>query len=439
MADQYKDIDVIDMFKSLFKLWWLLLLFGLIGASASFYNAKYRLEPLYLGQTVMFIGKDPNSIGEFNYKNLQIGESLIVDYIELISTRQVGNAVIEKLDLDITLEELNEKVSVDAMEDSRFLTILVLDEDPYVAADIANAVSEILTVRVVELIGIKNIQIIDHAIPMLEKVSPSVARDTVVGGFVGGVFAIMILFIRYTLDNKIRSTEEVEAISGVSIIGSTLYEKNVKLITEESDKRALAHEQYSIIKTNLHFMEVDTKNKVFLMVSSKRNEGKSMTISNLALEFAESGYSTLLIDCDFKKPSIHTLFGFKNGVGLSNLIVDNLELPQVLEEHPFNQNLKIVTSGPMLSDSIKLLDSQTMKDFIGKVKLEYDIVLMDSSPLNLVSDALILSTLSDAVICIASTKTSKKDDFHEMFKTLRKVSSNVVGIIMTMEKNELKT
>ncbi len=434
MADQYKEIDVLDMFKSIFKLWWLLLLFGIIGGGASFYNAKYMVEPLYKSSTVMFIGKDPNSIGEFNYKNLQIGESLITDYIELISTRQVGKEVIEILELDISLKKLNKQVYVNALDDSRFLTINVLDEDPYQAADIANTVSEVLILRAVDLIGVKNIQIIDKAIPVLEKESPSVAVDTVVGGLLGGMFAVLIIFISYSLDNKIKTRKDLEAVSGVSIIGTTLYEKDIKLLTEDRDKRTLAREQYSIIKTNLHFMDVDTKNKVFLMVSSKRNEGKSTTLSNLALEFAQSGQATLLIDCDFKKPSIHSLFGFKNGVGLSNLLVDKLKLSQVVEEHPLISNLKIITSGPLLSDSIKLLDSQTMKNFIVSVKAEFDIVLMDSSPFSLVSDALILSTLSDAVVCIVSSQSSNKDEVVDMFKRLKQVNANILGTIMTMKE-----
>lgn len=434
MADQYKEIEIIDMFKSIVKLWWLLLLFGIIGGGASFYNANYRVEPLYKSSAVMFIGKDPNSIGEFNYKNLQIGESLITDYIELISTRQVGMEVIESLELEMTLKKLNKQVYVNALEDSRFLTINVLNEDPYQAAEIANAVSEVLILRAVDLIGVKNIQIIDRAIPVLEKESPRVFLDTVVGGLLGGMVAILIIFMRYSLNNKIKTRKELEAISGVSIIGTTLYEKDIRLLIEDREKRTLAREQYSIIKTNLHFMDVDTKNKVFLMVSSKRNEGKSTTLSNLAIEFAHAGQATLLIDCDFKKPSIHRLFGLKNGVGLSTLLVDKLELSQVLEEHPSISNLKIVTSGPFLSDSIKLLDSQTMKNFIASVKPEFDIVLMDSSPFSQVSDALILSTLSDAVVCIVSSQSSNKDEVVDMFKRLNQVNANILGTIMTMKE-----
>jgi len=431
MKNTYKEIDVIKMIKSLFRLWWLILLFGISGSAISYYYSSNIADPIYVSNTVVFIGKDPNSIAEFNYVNLEIGALLISDYRELINTRQVIKEVIGILDLEMSSKEFRDSVKVNSMDGTRFMNIVVTHEDPETAAAISNEVSDVLVSKAVEVIGTKNIQIIDRAVVNKDPVKPIVIIDTLVGGLLGGMIIIYIIFIKYSLDNKIRSSEMVIDITGSAVLGITAFSKKKSTTIINDSRKSKLDEQYNFIMYNMHKFYSNDQNKVLLITSPKRHVGKFDVISNLALSFAKSGKKILLIDGDFKNPIDQRFFDLSCKIGLSDILKGRRDLFDVIQKTPVNKNLNVITSGYKLLNSTNAFEKELMNSIIIQARLKYDVVIINSPPVLLYPDALVLSKLSDGIVNIAAYGKTKEDDLDETFNRLKNTHTNIVGTIIS--------
>jgi len=203
-----------------------------------------------------------------------------------------------------------------------------------------------------------------------------------------------------------------------------------RLITNPRLKSTVA-EAYKILRTNIQFSSLDKQLKVLLITSPGATEGKSTTASNLAIAMAQTDKKVLLIDCDLRKPSIHRVFGLVNEMGLANVLVEGLDYHRIsnLVDVP---NLEVLTSGPKPPNPPELLGSARMKDFIAKVREEYDTVILDTPPVLPVTDAAILSTLADGVVFVISHGKTQFNMAVQAKENLEKVDSSarIIGTVI---------
>jgi len=151
-----------------------------------------------------------------------------------------------------------------------------------------------------------------------------------------------------------------------------------KLITLKNPKSRTA-EAFRTLRTNIQFSSLDKELKSIVVTSSGSGEGKSTVMSNLAITMAESGMKVILVDCDLRKPSINKKIGITNSVGLTNVLVQGVKKEECVVKTTVN-NLFILTSGPIPPNPAELLGSKKMRDFIEELKGEFDLVLIDATP-----------------------------------------------------------
>ena len=169
----------------------------------------------------------------------------------------------------------------------------------------------------------------------------------------------------------------------------------MKLIVK-GDTRSPISEAYRMLRTNIQFTTLDSEEKILVITSAGMQEGKSTTVANLAFAIAENDKKVLVIDCDMRRPMMHRIFTISNVEGLSNYLIGQSELDKVI--FPIEKNLYVLPSGTIPPNPSELLGSQRMKDFLEKIKQEYDYLLIDTPPVLAVTDAQILSTLSNGVL-----------------------------------------
>ncbi|MBU3144965.1 CpsD/CapB family tyrosine-protein kinase [Clostridium sp. CF012] len=187
-------------------------------------------------------------------------------------------------------------------------------------------------------------------------------------------------------------------------------------------------EAFRTLRTNIQFSSLDTELKSILVTSAGSGEGKSTVMANLAITMAESGKRVILIDCDLRKPSIHKKMGVTNSMGLTNVLVQNIKKEECMVESNV-ENLFILTSGPIPPNPAELLGTKKMRDFIEDLKNEFDMVLIDAPPVLAVTDAQILSTISDGVIFVASYGEAQKNAMVDAKELIDKVGGKVIGIV----------
>mgnify|MGYP001583753463 CR=1 FL=1 len=200
-----------------------------------------------------------------------------------------------------------------------------------------------------------------------------------------------------------------------------------KLVTLRNPKSRTA-EAFRTLRTNIQFSSLDKEYKAIAVTSSGAGEGKSTVMSNLAITMAESGKNVILVDCDFRKPSIHKKMGITNSVGLTNILVQGVKKEECVVKSTVN-NLFILTSGPVPPNPAELLGSKKMRDFIEGLKSEFDLVLIDAPPVLAVTDAQIISTIVDGVIFVASYGEAQKNALVDAKQLIDKVGGKILGVV----------
>jgi capsular exopolysaccharide synthesis family protein len=204
--------------------------------------------------------------------------------------------------------------------------------------------------------------------------------------------------------------------------------KSSKLLTSSQFKAPIA-EAYKTLRTNIQFSSLDNPIRVILVTSSGPSEGKSTTAANLAISMAQSDKRVLLLDCDFRKPSLHRAFNIVNAKGLTNVLVEDLHYLEITNDVGI-QNLQLLTSGPKPPNPSELLGSAKMKHFVDTLKESYDIVILDTPPLLPVTDAAVLSQVVDGCILVVTYGLTSYEMAHRAKESLQKVGAKILGTVI---------
>ena len=196
----------------------------------------------------------------------------------------------------------------------------------------------------------------------------------------------------------------------------------------EKQPKSIAAESYRTLRTNIQYSSFDKEYKVIMVTSSEPGEGKSTTAGNLALCLAQGDKKVILVDFDLRKPSLHKKFKVSNIIGLSDVIIGKEEL--VTAFHRYNKNLVILTSGKIPPNPSEMLSSKTMTVLLEELKNNFDYIILDTPPVQAVTDSQILSTKSDGTIIVVKAERTKKDSVENSINLLKKVNANIIGTVL---------
>ncbi|MCR8641094.1 CpsD/CapB family tyrosine-protein kinase [Paenibacillus sp. N1-5-1-14] len=191
-------------------------------------------------------------------------------------------------------------------------------------------------------------------------------------------------------------------------------------------------ETYRMLRTNLQFLIQEQELEVLSVVSAHPGEGKTTTLVNLAITFANENRKVILIDGDLRRSTLHHIFHKNNDFGLSSVLRKYQELSNAIHSTHIN-NLDLITAGPVPINPSELLGSQGMKDVMEQLKARYDLILLDSPPL-LVADSKIIARQSDGVMMIVRSGKTKRDDAWKVKTQLENVNVKLLGVVLNNHK-----
>lgn len=207
--------------------------------------------------------------------------------------------------------------------------------------------------------------------------------------------------------------------------------ENTKLITLR-DPVSFEAESYKLLRTNLNFRNKNQRLKVLLMTSAGKNEGKTTSICNLAVTFAQEGKKVLLLDADLRQSQVYSYFGIsKSKPGLSNLLGDGLDYKAVVTKIENFDHFHVLTAGNKKISPTELLNSESFEKLILGCREIYDLILIDSPPVLSFADTNIITKVSDGTLLVVAAEETKKKNLLNAQKSLKKVGAKIVGVIMT--------
>ncbi|WP_274649393.1 CpsD/CapB family tyrosine-protein kinase [Paenibacillus humicola] len=202
---------------------------------------------------------------------------------------------------------------------------------------------------------------------------------------------------------------------------------NSDLITLHHPKSPIS-EAYRTLRTNIQFSSFETTMQVIMVASAQRGEGKTTTISNLAVAYAHEGKKVLLVDSDLRTPVLHDLFSLQNQLGLTTILTNQSKWQETIKDTEV-ENLSLLTSGPIPPNPSELLSHQRMGMLMDTLKEHYDLILMDTSPVMGVTDSLVVSALCDGVILVVAAGMTDKELVTKTKANLERVNSRILGVV----------
>lgn len=296
-----------------------------------------------------------------------------------------------------------------------------------------------------------NVRIVDIARPAQKPAKPNIPRNISLGFLLGLLGGVALAFVMESLDNTIRTPDQVEIVAGLPSLGIIPLSLNVKsgaaaganmsltkaggqgnefsLVTHVRPKSEAA-ESYRALRTSILLSSIGSAPKVILMTSALPQEGKTTTSVNTGIVLAQRGGRILLVDADMRRPSLHHTFKMRNRVGLSTLLTGSSTMEETIQPSPILPNLFVIPSGPPPPHPAELLGSEVMKSFLQRWRSEFDHIILDSPPMLSVTDAVVLSVDADAVVLVIRSAQTTKEALRRSRELLAQVNAKVMGVVV---------
>ncbi|MCB1004017.1 MAG: polysaccharide biosynthesis tyrosine autokinase [Acidimicrobiales bacterium] len=267
-------------------------------------------------------------------------------------------------------------------------------------------------------------------------VSPDHRQDLTVTLVLGLLLGIAVAFVQEHLDDSVRNVNDLAKVTGglpsLAIIPrhESTPEGQAPPILTATKPMSHTAESYRSLRTSVEFLALEKRMQTIQVTSAQAGEGKTSTVVNLAVAFAQAGEHVIVIDCDLRRPRLHEYFGLDRHLGFTSVLLNERSLEEVVRSAPGLDNLQVLCSGPLAPNPSELLGGERFAEIIRKLSTDHTVVLIDSPPVLPVTDALVLSRVADATIVVAASGVSSKRRFARSVDSLRQVGAPLVGSVL---------
>jgi polysaccharide biosynthesis transport protein len=264
--------------------------------------------------------------------------------------------------------------------------------------------------------------------------SPKPVQDALLGFAAGLALGLGVAFLRDSFDDRLTSKEATERAGGAPVLAMTplvpSWRRQKPLVVTVAEPNSPAAESYRSLRTSLQFARQEQQLRSLVVTSPGAAEGKSATLANLGVVFAQAGERVVLVSCDLRRPRIGAFFGLDEQEGLTGVLLDERTLEETVLPVPGFDRLSLLPAGLVPPNPAELLDSARARDIFTRLRDQYDLVLIDSPPVLPVTDAAILSRHADATLMLAAAGQTRRSDLHRAVEKLDHVGTAILGTVL---------
>lgn len=284
-----------------------------------------------------------------------------------------------------------------------------------------------------------NAELAEAANPPSSASSPRVLRNTAVGAFLGILLGVGLALLFERLDRRLRDPKEVEEMFARPILGAIPDSRTLaRAGPAQSTLKAREAEAFRMLRANLRYFDIDRDVESVLVTSAASGDGKTTVAWNLAVAAAAAGGKVLLIEADLRHPGLANSLGLRGSAGLSTVLAGDADLEETVQEIPVQEQangrsvrtVEVLLAGPLPPNPSDLLESDRMREIIAAAERSHDLVVVDTPPTSVVSDAIPLIKQVGGVIVVARVgKTTREAALH-LRNQLRNLDARVFGIVV---------
>jgi polysaccharide biosynthesis transport protein len=265
--------------------------------------------------------------------------------------------------------------------------------------------------------------------------SPKPVQDALLGLAAGLALGLGAAFLRESLDDRLTSKEAAEHAGGAPVLAMTpvvpSWRRQKKpLVVAVVDPISPAAESYRSLRTSLQFARQGQQLRCLVVTSPGVNEGKTATLANLGVVFAQAGERVVMVSGDLRRPRIGEFFELDEQTGLSHVLLGQRTLEETLVPIPGFGRLTLLPAGPIPPNPAELLNSARAQEIFARLRHHYDLVLIDSPPVMPVTDPAVLAQYADATLLLAAAGQTRRSDLHRAVERLDQVNATILGIVL---------
>ncbi len=433
-------MDVTLAWRMIRRWWWALIAATVVGGALG-YGLSLQITPTYESTTTLLVTQRETE-GVVQLNDIQTAERLANTFSRLVTLRPVLDQAIGEGALPFSVNALDERITVANPAGTQLLEVSARADDAELAARMANAVAAafISSNEAERTARPGTVSVVEDAIASDFPVSPRTHLNAVLAAMLAiGAAGAIVLLVEY-LDDTVKGPEQAQEITGLPTLGRIERFEGMRSPREQlqsaTKPRSTVAEAYRAARTNLTYaLDLGRERKLVLVTSPGPGEGKTTTAANLAVVFGLAGHRVCVIDTDLRRPTLHRVYGLENGEGLTTLLLAREPDIDRAVQRSIYTNVSVVTAGPLPPNPSELLGSARMQEVLERLRGRFDIVLLDSPPALVVTDASVLSTLVDGLVVVARAGKTRRGALKATIEELAQSGRPIAGVILNRIAN----
>lgn len=261
------------------------------------------------------------------------------------------------------------------------------------------------------------------------QISPTPSNDYKNGFIIGLILPIILLLLKQLINNKISSSEDIQRLTNIPIVGHVIHSAKKESLVVFNHPKSVVTETFRRIRTRMEFMIGSIQTPIIAISSSIPSEGKTFCALNIASAFALAGKKTVLCGFDLRKPGLNSILGLSERTGISNYLVSQIAFEDTFVDIG-QKNLTVIPSGHIPPNPAELISSAKCKDFFELLKSNFEIIILDTPPMGIVSDTFILARHADSLIFITRQKYSIREAVVATLNNIQAEGIKNIGIVL---------
>jgi capsular exopolysaccharide synthesis family protein len=422
----------------------------IVGLSAFFVFNQYIVSPRYTSTVQLYVrANTADTSADLN--SLNYAQKVVTTYINFLQTNTFYHRVMIESGLEYDPDQLRKMTWIETINNTEIFQISVTSHNPQVSYQLAATMQAVAPDLIKGILNTAEISVVDPVVFPEAPSGPNVWLNTMIGGIIGLLLSAATALLWEIMNNNVKSQEDLEKKYDLPVLSAipdfqTSNKRMIHFINRlpfakkrrkgkelqsniNDETRFFITEAFISLRTNLRFLLRHEGCKKIMITSPNQGEGKSTISANLAKSIAQTGSKVLLLDCDLRRGTLHSFFDVNHSPGVSDTLSGMYAEKEVLQDTA-QSNLQVISMGSIPPNSAELLGSKQMEDLLKYYEKQYSYIIIDTPPVNILSDAFGMIKLIDGVILVVREENTSHSSISNAIAKFKFSEANILGFVL---------